>query len=525
MTSVTGTSVVNSVYVDAPPDLLYRACVEVRDWPLVFPTVESVTAVEDGRDRVTMDMTAVNALGRNTVRSVRSYDRVGRRIEFTMATTPPAIAAMDGHWAVDPDGDGARLVVVHNVIPRGDADAAELAATVHATTGEVLAQLKPWVEREHELDLLYTAMRASTSKVSPRMFEVCELFFSRLGLCGLDWGDIVMVCKDLSKENTHEDWSDWHLRWSALGRHYDLRARRAFAEGREATGRDSNTRASACFHFAEFFFFDEPEQKNATRARVTSVFERGLPHARHRTRPLRIPYGTLDLPGYLMTPDGEGPWPTVVLINGLDSAKEVELQVFGASFLDRGMAAVVFDGPGQGVLAGRVPMDPAFENVVAAVLAVLADEADVDSARIGLFGVSFGGYLAPRAAANLPAVRACVSLSGGFDHDGYEDLNVMVRKDFRFVFGVEDESEMAELSRRDLNLRAVPPLRVPLLSVHPEEDRIIPFASCLRLLEWAEGETELLSYPGARHVAPEYFSESVPYFGDWMAARLGVDPR
>jgi alpha-beta hydrolase superfamily lysophospholipase/ribosome-associated toxin RatA of RatAB toxin-antitoxin module len=522
-------SVVNEIVVDAAPDRVYRACTDVERWPDIFPTVRAVRSTATGPDDVMMEMEVSNDLGENTVRSHRRYQRALRRIEFTMQTLPPAIAAMDGCWAVEPAGTGSRLVVVHNFAPSGGAGlgAPELSATLHRTTGHVLDQLRSWVEsggdspQGEDWREVYASMREATGPVPATTFQTCELFLSRLGLGGVDWGDISMVLRDLRKENTHEDWADWHRRWYALGCHYEERARQAFASERPETGRSAIRRAAACFHFAEFFYFDAPGTKNATRARVTRAFEYGRPYLREHVRPLPIPYLGLDLPGYLMTPSaGPGPWPCVILINGLDSAKEVELFAFAREFLARGMAAVVFDGPGQGVLAGAVPMVVDFENVVGAVLAEVARQSDVDPGRVGVFGVSFGGYLAPRAAATNPAIRACISLSGGFDHDNYPDLNVSVRKDFRFVFGVADEAAMADLCRRSLNLRGVPPLRVPLLSVHPEQDKIITFESCLRLLDWAAGEKELLRYPGSRHVAPEWFADYIPRFCDWMAGHL-----
>jgi dipeptidyl aminopeptidase/acylaminoacyl peptidase len=212
----------------------------------------------------------------------------------------------------------------------------------------------------------------------------------------------------------------------------------------------------------------------------------------------------------------------VVLVNGLDSAKEVELYAFAREFIARGMAAVVFDGPGQGVHIGRTPMTVDFERVVAAVLAEAVRQEEVDADRVGIFGVSFGGYLAARAAAQVPGFRACVNLSGGYDFDNYRDVNVMVRKDFRFVFDQADDDAMEELARTGLNLRDVPPLTVPLLAIHGELDTIIPIASCERMLQWASGETELIRYPGERHVATNYFGDFIPRFSDWMAQRLGA---
>lgn len=525
--------VVNEVVIDGPVGRVYRWCTDVERWPDIFAGVRSVRCSAAGTDEVVMEMRVSNDLGDNTVRSHRRYRPAELRIDFTMLTLPPAIAAMEGSWRIEPVGAGARLVVVHDFAARDDTgiSTSELSATLYRTTERVLGELRRWAEADRDDSGAegwrdtYTAMRDSTGPVPAATFQTCELFLSRLALGGLDWGDISMVLRDLRKRNTHEDWTDWYRRWFALGRHYEERAREAFDAGRLETGRFAIRRAAACFHYAEFFYFDAPRVKNATRARVTAAFEYGRPYLRERVRPLRIPYHGLDLPGYLMRPPGTGPWPCVILINGLDSAKEVELYAFARAFLARGMSAVVFDGPGQGVLAGHVPMVVEFEHVVRAVLEEIGRQSDVDSDRVGVFGVSFGGYLAPRAAATNPGIRACISLSGGFDHDGYDELNVMVQKDFRFVFGVGDDVTMAELCRRHLNLRHTPPLRVPLLSVHPEADKIIPFDSCQRLLDWAAGEKELLRYPGERHVAPEFFGDYIPRFSDWMAQRLGaVEP-
>jgi alpha-beta hydrolase superfamily lysophospholipase len=212
-------------------------------------------------------------------------------------------------------------------------------------------------------------------------------------------------------------------------------------------------------------------------------------------------------------------------MNGLDSAKEVELYAFAREFLARGMSAVLFDGPGQGVLAGLHPMVPDFEHVFESVLSTVHRLDGVDRDRIGLFGVSYGGYLVSRSGAFFPReVKAVVNLSGGYDHDNYLDINVMVRKDFRYVFGQPDDASMDLLAREQLNLRGVPPLAAPLLMVHGEKDGIIPYESCLRLLEWADGEKELILYPGERHVCTNYFSDFIPRMSDWLADAL-LSPR
>ncbi|GAA3827731.1 hypothetical protein GCM10022403_071150 [Streptomyces coacervatus] len=525
-------SVVNSAVIDVPADRVWRACTDIERWPDIFPTTRRVRRTEVGADEVVMDMTVANDLGVNDVRSHRRYRPDELRIDFRMVTLPPAIAEMEGNWSVEPSDGGAQLSIEHIFLPRqdGTADAAGLRDTLFRTTENVLAALKQWLESGRDLaadDGLRDAWgpRTAGNGISAATFENCELFFSRLGLASLDWGDITMVLKDLRKESTHEDWTDWHRRWSALGVHYEQRASEALAAGHLETFRTANRKAAACHHYAEFFYFADARTKTDSRDRVTEIFERGIPHLRETVTPLDVTCDGLAVPGYLMRPPGEGPWPTVVLVNGLDSAKEVELYAFAREFIARGMAAVVFDGPGQGVHIGRTPMAVDFESVVAAVLAEAVRREEVDADRVGIFGVSFGGYLAARAAAQVPGFKACVNLSGGYDFDNYRDVNVMVREDFRFVFDQADDDAMEELARTSLNLRDVPPLTIPLLAIHGELDTIIPIESCERMLEWAAGETELIRYPGERHVATNYFGDFIPRFCDWMYDHLGAQAR
>jgi hypothetical protein len=138
---------------------------------------------------------------------------------------------------------------------------------------------------------------AAREKMSARTYEVCELFFSRMELCGLDWGDIVLTLSGLQKENTFEGWDDWHARWVATGRGYEERAARAAAEGHRVTARQWLSRAAASYHIAEFMNFDDPEAKHHSRLQVTRIFERAIPLLGHPVHKLSIPYKGLSLPG------------------------------------------------------------------------------------------------------------------------------------------------------------------------------------------------------------------------------------
>ncbi|MFF7639005.1 alpha/beta fold hydrolase [Streptomyces canus] len=104
---------------------------------------------------------------------------------------------------------------------------------------------------------------------------------------------------------------------------------------------------------------------------------------------------------------------TVVVVPGLDSAKEEFLDLVSA-LLARGLAVFAMDGPGQGVFAATTTFRPNYEQVMSRVIDALG------IARIGLVGLSLGGYFAARTAALEPRVAAVATVSGPFRLDREE---------------------------------------------------------------------------------------------------------
>jgi dienelactone hydrolase len=350
--------------------------------------------------------------------------------------------------------------------------------------------------------------------------EINQLYFARINLCNITWGDIVLALKHCKKTAVWADWGDWHRHWKARGEVFEKIGDEAVENHRAVTARDALLRAAACYHFAEFMYFADPSIKEETRRRVTSTFLRAVPFMDHGFRRLAIPYGDLELPAYLVTPEGDGPFPTVILNNGMESAKEAELYAFAQAFLKRGLAVLLFDGPGQGELLGRHGMVVEWENVIGSVLDATQALPEVDADRIGMFGVSFGGYLCIRGAAwHQDRVKAAINLSGCYDIDNFPRLRGMVLDDFCYVFQLGPEA-MNDLAIASLNLRTTPHLERPLLTIHSKTDSLFPFDTALRVHEWARGEKELIAYDHEWHVCTNHMSEFIPLFCDWMAERL-----
>ncbi|KAK9812128.1 hypothetical protein WJX73_009536 [Symbiochloris irregularis] len=112
------------------------------------------------------------------------------------------------------------------------------------------------------------------------------------------------------------------------------------------------------------------------------------------------------LPGFFITPDPSRKLPTALMGTGFDWPKEAFFLQTGQALLDRGYAALYFEGPGQGEALWNAP-HLTFTNDWAGAISPFLDYAEnqlsqyIDSSRIVLEGSSLGGYLSGRACAGL----------------------------------------------------------------------------------------------------------------------------
>ena len=156
-----------------------------------------------------------------------------------------------------------------------------------------------------------------------------------------------------------------------------------------------------------------------------------LPHLNPPGERVTIPYEGKALYGILRKPNGVAKPPVLVMCVGLDSAKE-ETDAYERPYLDRGIATLVFDGPGQGEGEYDFAIRGDYEVAVKAVVDTVMTRRDLDTSRIGLWGVSFGGYYAPRAAAFEKRIKACIALGGPYDwEDNWDKLPELTREAFR----------------------------------------------------------------------------------------------
>jgi len=209
----------------------------------------------------------------------------------------------------------------------------------------------------------------------------------------------------------------------------------------------------------------------------------------------------------------------VIMIPGLDSVKE-ELQATAEHMLRRGLAVIAIDGPGQGEAEYEFPIEPAYERVVTAVADYLKGRADVDPGRLGVFGVSLGGYYAARSAAYEPRVRAAVELAGPYRFDlDWDAMPGQTRTTFQVRSGAASPAQARERAAALTLEDAAALITCPLLVVHGGRDRLVPVYHAERLAREAPG-AELMLYPDGSHGVTNHAFESRAAMADWLAGHL-----
>lgn len=234
---------------------------------------------------------------------------------------------------------------------------------------------------------------------------------------------------------------------------------------------------------------------------------------------IAIGFGGATMVGNLRRPAGLDRPPLVLLIAGLDSTKE---EFFAAEnvFLARGMATFSLDGPGQGETGRVLGIRPDFEAPVAAVLDVLCQREDLDGERVGMLGVSLGGYYGARAAAFEPRLRAVVISGGCYDYgDLIRDRPSHSLATFMHGCGASTRQEAYDFAAQMSLAGVADRITQPMIVVFGKRDRLVPWQHAVRVAEEARN-AQLWMFDGGNHVCMNMTYRWRPQAADWLAQRL-----
>ena len=319
-----------------------------------------------------------------------------------------------------------------------------------------------------------------------------------------------------------QSWDDWCMALSNRGDVHASLGKEAEENQNYLSAGEHYVTAAVCYHFGKFLFVNNPEQMKSAHLKAVESYSKALPWLSPPGERVTIPYGSHSLYGHLRKPDGVEKPPVVILIMGLDSAKE-EMFNNESLFLNRGMATLTFDGPGQGEAEYDLPICPEYEKPVQAVIEFVHTRKELDKNRIGLWGVSMGGYYAPRAAAFCKGLKGCIALSGPFDVGlCYDSLPKLTRSCFDYRSGGSDEKNIRQIASRMSMKEVASQITCPLFIVSGALDRVIPYEHAAMLEKAAINAAEIihLAVPDGGHVVNNRAYKYRQASADWMAQKM-----
>ncbi|AZV57504.1 alpha/beta fold hydrolase [Clostridium sp. AWRP] len=228
------------------------------------------------------------------------------------------------------------------------------------------------------------------------------------------------------------DFESWCTEWTKLAKRIHAFADKCYLEGHLVSAKGAYLRASNYYRTAEFYLHENPNDSRINELYDAGVkcFSKVMKLNKPVIEAVKIPYENITLPGHFYH-GGDEKKPVLVVVNGFDGTKE-EFYGMAMSALARGMNFFTFEGPGQGeaVRKQHLFFRYDYEKVVTPVIDYLISRKEIDPNRIVLMGESFGGYLAPRAAAYEKRIAACIANGGVYDFMGFRRPSNFSREGF-----------------------------------------------------------------------------------------------
>ena len=275
--------------------------------------------------------------------------------------------------------------------------------------------------------------------------------------------------------------------------------------------------------------------------RSLELFQKSVELGKENCQRVEIPYEGKHLSALYVKAEGvEGPAPILIQVNGLDSTKELKYRVGLPDWLaKRGVSSLIVDQPGTGEALRLQNFTARYdsEHWASPVVDWLEQHPEVDNSRIGMEGVSLGGYYCPRAVANEP--RIALGVVWGANHDWRDVQKRRLEKEGDFpvphywqhvcwVWGAKDIDEFMQIAENVHLDGQIEKIKVPFLVTHGEKDSQIP-------LKWAQRTyDQLVNSPkrelkiftqregGVQHSSFDNSINAGQYIADWVAENFNA---
>lgn len=388
--------------------------------------------------------------------------------------------------------------------------------------GEHQPHVKRWEDQRWALDNVIRAVTIDWDQ--PRSFYLNAA-------CGMEASADFAAIRERVKK-----YADIEPAFANTARRREGKAKAAEAEGSPVTARDNYFMAAIHWGSAQWSRYENDATNLAFNKSKREAYLNYVRLADHKIEPVFIPLNGGQMPGWFHLPPNykSGRIPVVISFPGMDTYKEVFVALKGDRWLERGIAVLALDGPGQAecrVMGLTVSMEN-WTAVGKAAVDWLIARPEIDPEKIGAFGNSFGSFFVTIATANEPRIKACVANSNNLEpgfHSIFEEASPSYKKRFMYMAGFTDEAKF-DAFRKTLTWEGHShKIKAPYLCVTGEHDELSPIAFSERMLSGMTNPRLFVIYQDARHAIGACPSVNMgPHpptlVADWMAARLAGKP-
>jgi alpha-beta hydrolase superfamily lysophospholipase len=336
---------------------------------------------------------------------------------------------------------------------------------------------------------------------------------TRLLDCGMDYADACALYVDSSHGMA------WDQAAERLAQAQLARAEEALRAGRYVTARQAFKFAAASFVFAQMAFnFDVPRKRELYDLFTSAVARAGALY-RPPIERVEIPFASGRLVGWLVLPESGQASATVIILGGQSGWGATYLPIADA-LAQRGMAALLAEGPGQGET--RLKYGIYLDGDVASALSRFVDHIRADARlgeAVGIWGNSFGGLFAARAAAHDQRLRACC-INGAPATPTLPPFRAALEQ----AAAMQGTNDQERLQSNYAQLQFDPSqhtITCPVLMLHGGRDPLVTLAQQRIFLEGTSHPNATLRvWEDGEHTIYNHSAERTAFVADWFAEQL-----
>lgn len=333
-----------------------------------------------------------------------------------------------------------------------------------------------------------------------------------------------------------QKFSDMPREFARAARRREAAGCRYEEEGRNVSARECYFIASLLYGSAMWAIFANTPEVIEYNEKKNECYQKYAQYAPYQIERVEIPFAGKSLPAYFHRPRAAaaGPIPCVLAIDGMDGFKEMMVSMYGDKLLERDIAILAIDGPGQGECCVR-EIHCGETNFIEAGLAALKwvrGRNEIDPARVAIQAVSMGSFWATQVASADDRLSGC-SVAYVCHEPGMNTIFNLASPTFKlrymYMAGYDNEEQFDRFAANLSLMEIADRVKCPYLAIAGEDDELSPIEYTYEMMDKMRCPKELLLYQGERHALHATTATALgpiphTYSADWLVDRLDGKP-